>query len=166
MYKHRYNMAINCGGEAQCLVTSRCIEAAHVLTFLVYGVKATATITSTTGLTTPEPNTLTPDQLTAVYVAGVCGEVLYGDHKVSPHIGAYGDSLNICRVLNIDERQNAHGIATCIALLAEGKTAKFLPPPEVVEKLKKAIAEAKQTLARHQRVLKQITTTLTEHGRC
>lgn len=141
-------------------------EAAHVTAFLTYGVKATATISSTNGMTTPEPNTLTVEQLLVVDVAGVCGEVLYGDRKVSSHIGAYGDSLNICRALNLDEKQHAHGVATCIALLAEGKTARLLPSPAVVEKLRTAVQTAKNILSSHQRILKHIVQQLEQHGRC
>ena len=59
-------------------------EAAHVLCFTHYGVKATATVSADRGMTTPEPNTLTPNGLLICYVAGVCGEVLLATAK-SPH---------------------------------------------------------------------------------
>jgi hypothetical protein len=140
-------------------------EAAHVTAFLTYGVKSAATITSTTGLTQPEPNTLTTEQLMVCYVAGVCGEVLYGDRKVPTHRGALLDAQLICTLLGVDQKQ-AHGYSTAIALIAEGSKAHLIPPSEHIELLRAAIAEAKQTLARHQRVLKQITSQLEEHGSC
>ena len=120
-------------------------EAAHVTVFLTYGVKASATVSSDRGLTTPEPHHLTAEQQLVVHCAGAVGEHLYGDHAVPLHTGLYGDCINICRLLGVSE-DKAMGYATCIAMLIESKEAHFIPEKSHQDLLRQAVREAQTIL--------------------